>query len=531
MPTANEAKMYDDQLVQWVICTSLEYHSMESHAENKLYFLYDTEEFYRGEIPFATSIIFYDGERPATGAKRKIYVDSTTLNGYVYDGYWQQILTQYEIVDEVLDNTSDDAIPNVEALRRFIETAISDMRYNPVSHSIEYTQGNLVKAVVIDGLMIEARFNDATNCLEFYDVNKDIISSVKLPKDKALTKVKYDPATKNIIFTITDVDGGGEPMELVMPAQDLIAIPISKEEGNILQEKPDGYYVTIDLSGKMDKIVIRSDEDIGGVIVSANDGNARPTRYQIGGPHLSLEELPEGGEQPKDNLLATEQAVYNFITDLKKAVEVVAAWAKVNIVNKDNPNANNITSEVAVASIWKELETSINNLDDALSTRIESANSAITDNSSAIEDIKSNIDAITSSSSDSFNEIDGKLTDLSDKITSNSNNIQNNAGDISTLQISLNTLRQSISELQSNVTNLSSTHSIDIQNINTNISSINDRISDLASQQSNSENAIYTSMQEAVDDINASINAISARVTALETKMAEVEASKIKVYT
>lgn len=521
----------DERIVQWVICTAAEYHAMDTHPENKLYFLYDTEEFYRGDIPFATSIIFYDGERPLTGAQRKIYVDSKTLNGYVYDGYWQQVITQYNVVGEVLDDTPGDSIPNVDALRRFIETSISDMKYNPESHAIEYTQGNLIKAVVIDGLMVDSKFDDKTNCLNFYDVNGDIISQVKLPKDKALTKAIYDNETKNVILTVTDIDGGGEPVELIFPLQDLIAIPISNVEGNLLKEHPDGYAVVIDLSKKMDKINIDSDEDVGGVVIAANDGNATATRYQIGGPHISLENLPEGGQQPKDNLLATEQAVYNFVTDLQRAVESISSLIKVDSVNKDAPSTDKFPSEVAIATIWKTLENSIDELSESLTSRVDTNAQGIEANLTNIQNLQKAIEDNETADAEYREDNDLKIEEINEQITANAGKINDNAGSISQLQISLAEFSSTLESLQSAIDTLGGQHDIDIRNINARILTLDEQIAGIYNNQSNTENSFNEALSNAVTNLNQSISDVSARVTTLEKKVEEIEMSKIKVYT
>lgn len=520
----------DERIVQWVICTAAEYHAMDTHPENKLYFLYDTEEFYRGDIPFATSIIFYDGERPLTGANRKIYVDSKTLNGYVYDGYWQQVITQYNVVGEVLDDTPGDSIPNVDALRRFIETSISDMKYNPESHAIEYTQGNLIKAVIIDGLMVDSKFDDKTNCLNFYDVNGDIISQVKLPKDKALTKAIYDNETKNVILTVTDVDGGGEPVELIFPLQDLIAIPISNVEGNLLKEHPDGYAVVIDLSKKMDKINIDSDEDVGGVVISTNDGNARATRYQIGGPHLSLEELPEGGEQPKDNLLATEQAVYNFITDLKRAVDAVSTLIKVDTINRDAPNTNNYPSEIAVAAMWKELETATNTFTESVSAQLIGISSDVLVNKENIERLQKDAEANAGSSEEYKLIIGEQIAEINEKININTSGINNNSGSISNLQNSFTALNQSVAELISGLEELGATHNLDIETLRASITNLSDQIVGISNQQTSTENNFNSTLQNAISSVNQDISNLTAKIENLETDVEEIKRSQIKVY-
>lgn len=520
----------DDQIIQWVICTSEQYKALTKHADNKLYFLYDTEEFYRGDIPFTTSIIFYDGARPITGARRKIYIDTATLNGYVYDGVWQQVITQYNVVNDITENTAGNSIPSVTALRKFIETSISDMKYNPESHAIEYTQGNLVKSVVIDGLPTDIEYDEKTNCINLYDVNHDKIGTAKLPKDKALTKVIYDPATKNLIFTVTNTDGSGEPIEITMPAQDLIAIPISKVDGNLLKENPDGYAVTLDISGKMDKAKIRSDEDIGGVLIAANDGNANPTRYQIGGPHLSLEDLPEGGQQPKDNLLATEQAVYNFIVDLQKAVEVVASWVKIDTINKTSPNSNNITSEKAVAAVQIELEKSINNLSDTINNLSTSLRTSISNNAAKIEQLQTVIDNNSASTTESYNSLKTEIDSANALIQNNSSNISENTNDIAEVQNSVETLLQTINGLTEIINKLSQTHDVDIQNIQTDIETLYNNVNDLSSQITNISSSFNQALVDNVNTINTNINAISTRVSTLENKITEIEATKVKVY-
>ena len=72
-------------MMNWHIVTSAEY-AAGVKRESSLYFISDTHEIYRGEVPFTESVIMYT-ELPVTGiAVNRLYINSATLEGKVYDG-------------------------------------------------------------------------------------------------------------------------------------------------------------------------------------------------------------------------------------------------------------------------------------------------------------------------------------------------------------------------------------------------------------------------------------------------------------
>lgn len=521
----------DEQLVQWVICTYAEYHAMESHPNTKLYFLYDTEEIYRGDIPFTTSILFYTKERPKKGARRKIYVDTNTLDGYIYENNtWRRILTQYTIVSGVADNTPDTAIPNVRALRQYIETAISDMEYDSETCSIKYTQGSKSKSVMIDDIFKSAEIDEVTNELRFKNVHGDVFAKVIIPKDKFLTGGVYDPATKSIVLSVTANDGSGKKSDIIIPVEDLIKVEISAVEGNLLKEYPDGYGVIVDLSGKMDKIVITDDDQIGCVIISSNDGNALPTRFQIGGPHLSMTTLDDGSQQPKDNLLATEMAVYNWVQSMKESIEVLKQLTITHSINRDNPSQTKYPSEVAIVSLWNTIETNLNNLDTSVKRSIRELTDSSQNNASDIEELAARIDEISDTFSGDLEPIRQSIEHLGQQISTNSSNISTNRSDIDTLTNSVNDMASMIEDIDGAITTLESNHSADITVLTQSLSDLNQRVSTLYSQQTNIETTLNNKISTTANQLSSQITALDERVRTLEGIASDFTETAIQYY-
>lgn len=471
-----------EQIVEFVITRSDYYKAMLYHPENKLYFLADTEELYRGDVPFSTSIMFYDGDLPSEGAERKLYINNESHEGYVYeDNTWVKILTQYKIVSEITGDPSElEGLVNVTALKKFMDTALSDMKYNEEEHSLDYMQNGKNKQVVIDGLITEAEFDKYEHKIIFKDVNGKPQFNVVIPKDNFPLSGHYDPDTQCIVLVMRS-DENDEPYEITIPAQDLVSVEISDVEGNLFKRYDDGGYgVVLDISGKIDKVPEGQD---GRILTAKEDGNANAIHMFVGGTHFSLMTLEDGRVQGDPTLLATESGVWHIIKDINENIDKINQYSITQTINKDKPGDKKIASEVAIVNLYKDITT---NLDD-LTTELDNVKEFVNNNSNSIINHEAQINTILNDISNITNKIDSEilgqlesLDDIKKQIQENSNNISNNSNAISDLNTRVTSNSESIVSIANQLNSLVATHESDVDRIDTDIKDINNQIINLS---------------------------------------------------
>ena len=548
----------DKIVLQLVITDSVSFRSMASHPENKLYFLADTEEIYRGDVPFGTSILFYQGGlRPIKGADRKIYIDKDSLNGYVYNNStntWTEIIHQYEICTELLDKSKNDELVSVQALRKYIETAISEMTYNPDDYSIEYVQGNINRSVVIKGLLSpKSFFDELTNELVLLNVGDQEVARITIPKDSFLVDGRFDPITNKIILYLNVIDPDtGKPKEISFDASALVDVQVADVPGNLLRRVDGGYCVTIDLTGKVDKVEPKQTLPDGStydptnrVILATEDGGINVSDKFIGGVRMDIQTLPDGRKQGRADLLATESAVYHLVKDINDNIDKLFENTITQDINKDSPDEHKYPSEVAIVNEIQIINDSIKKLNDDLTD-------LISNNTQEFDD------KLTEQINSAKNDLNNSISSLSDSINRANQSITTNANDISNIKTAIEGINEAISSLTSehetynakfeeiatSIENLQSAISSlenGISSINNNIDSINTNITQLSEQHykfeeetnskiSDIENAInsmgssseseISSIKGQINNINESISNISDTVSAVQNQHA-----------
>lgn len=496
----------NENIAQFVITRSDWYADMEYHSFNKLYFLADTNEIYRGDVPFGTGVAFFD-ELPKVGAVGKLYINNDTLIGYVWrNGGWVKVLDQYTVVDEITDEVALDSLVSVAALKKFIRTSISDMTYNVNDYSLEYNQGGLPKRVVIEGLLADAKYDIVTSKIVFKDVKGRDAISVKIPKDNFPVKGYYDETTQCIILQMRSDSENEEPYELRIPAKDLVDVRISEVEGNLLKQYEDGYGVLIDITGKMDKVP----EGLDGRILTANqDGNANAINMFVGGAHFSLIDLGDGRFQADPNTLATESGVWHIIKDINSALERLNKYTITHIVNKESPSEYKYISEVALVDIYNELQDNVARLDEdvrvitnAGNTNAESIQNALQD----ISDLRNKIQLINTKIDDEIMGAVNSVPDILNNIEDIRDNILANSTSISNLFTITSNLNARINDLSLRLDQSNSKHAEDMETLNNTIKGINDTIKviyqDMSTMQDHFDNQISDVHDRITDVIN-----------------------------
>ena len=286
-------------MMNWHIVTSADFAAGVKHDEN-LYFLSDTHEIYRGEVPFTESIILYT-ELPATGiAVNRLYVNSTTLEGKVYDGTsWKTVIKP--ITDTVTAEGTDPVSGKAVAAYVAAEIAkitssgevVSALSWDSADHLLTVTKGsNETETILFEGLGVKLEYAADTGVLKLVDTSNNVLSSINLALEKFVTAGEYDPEKKSIILYFD----AGKTESVEIPVGDLIdtytaegsnslnlsvennvikgSVKISTADGNnTIIVKEDGLYVApVDISNKVDKVSGGVQGDI--AILTADGGIA-----------------------------------------------------------------------------------------------------------------------------------------------------------------------------------------------------------------------------------------------------------------
>lgn len=89
-------------MISWNYITKNEYNNLsdEQRSSDKLFFTKDTQEIYRGSESFSENVVMYTGTKPSNPAVGKLYIDSTTLEGSMWNGLWFTVINP---VQETID--------------------------------------------------------------------------------------------------------------------------------------------------------------------------------------------------------------------------------------------------------------------------------------------------------------------------------------------------------------------------------------------------------------------------------------------
>lgn len=268
-------------MMYWHIVTSAEY-KLGNKVAGDMYFLSDTKEIYRGAVPFTESVVLYNATLPTESiAKNRLYIDSSSLAGYIHDGeQWKEVIKA--VTDTV---TSDGTAPvSGKAVAAYVaaqmagmtaSTVISSLSWDAAEHMLTATKGDqTTQEVIFDGLGCSLSYVASTGTLQLLDASGEKIGdAIELAKDQFVTSGEYDAENKKIILYFdaektnsVEIDAAGlvdiytgedsNSATITVSADNKIKaeVKISLADGNVLEVKEDGLYASVDTSGLMDKV-------------------------------------------------------------------------------------------------------------------------------------------------------------------------------------------------------------------------------------------------------------------------------------
>ena len=355
-------------------------------TDERLCFLSDTKEIYRGTKMFNESVEVYS-TLPTTGiAMGKIYIDSTTLEGKIWNGSdWVTVIKPvqdgigainpdnlnpvtgnavyqymenyaFEIVSSIFGDKENGFISEVEYDSESNELVIYkgyDFIYDEAGN-MTGTSPAVFQRLPMTNLAVDLQYDKTTGKL---DCNGTTLgTAINLDLERFVSEASYDEESKNITLKFND-----DSDALVIPIGDLVdtytaedsttikmtvtgnkfvaEAAISTDEGNIIQVKENGLYVAaVDISCKVDKV---ANATAGDIAVLTADGGIEDSAYSLG-----TAELGEG-----EKVVATEAAVVSYVNGVRDTLNE-------SIEKKMSKVAETDVGQVIIASATGDSEAS-----------------------------------------------------------------------------------------------------------------------------------------------------------------------------
>lgn len=303
---------------------------------DKLFFIKDTGEIYRGTQNFTESVILYTDE-PAVKATGKLYVNSTTLEGKIWNGTaWQTVI---QPVQATLNAINTNQPVSGKAVADFVATQIEsvtngsklvkDVEYEAASNSLKVVMADdTTDTIPMTNVAADLVYDKGTGLLQVKNAAGTTIGTgINLDLERFIQEASYDHDTRTITLRFNT---GAEPLTInigdlvdTYTAADSTSVHmavtgneftaevlVSETAGNQLTSTANGLYVAaVDLSGKVDKVTGAVADNLATFVAG---GNVADSGVKIGGDALAT--------TPLATTLATEKAVDAIRTALTNLI-------------------------------------------------------------------------------------------------------------------------------------------------------------------------------------------------------------------
>lgn len=323
-------------MITWHYITRAAYDSADaaSKTADKLFYLSDTGEIYRGTQSFSESVILYT-EEPAIKAVGKLYVNSTTLEGKVWTGSAWKVVVQAAAT--TLSATDTMQPVSGKAVSDFVQQQIANVTGSgDLVASVGYTAAsNTLTATMADGtsedialtnVAADLVYDKATGLLQVKNAQGTTIGTgINLDLERFVQSASYDHETGKITLVFNEGDSldieigdlvdtytaaNSDTIKMTVTGNQFTAEAIvSGDAGNLLQTKSNGLYVAVDLSSYM---VRDTDAVQSNLAMFDANGHAVDAGVTAGGAALSGSSA---------SVLATEAAVAAIRTALQNSID------------------------------------------------------------------------------------------------------------------------------------------------------------------------------------------------------------------
>lgn len=325
-------------MLTWHYITSEVYHaaSADQKTADKLFFLSDTKEIYRGTQPFTEAVVLYDGTEPTAKAVGKLYINSSTLEGKVWNGTaWTTVIhpVATTVAADGTTAVSGKAVADYVSAEIAKVTGsgnlVADVAYTAADNKLVVTMADGTEdEITMENVAADLEYNATTGLLQVKNAQGVAIGTgINLDLERFVSEASYDHETGKITLQFNDnsdaleIDIGdlvdtytaadSNTIRMTVTGNQFTAEAIvASTAGNLLQATENGLYVApVDQSGKMDK---DADAVAGNLAKFDANGNAIDAGLTAGGATLAA--------APSASVLATEAAVAAVRTALEASI-------------------------------------------------------------------------------------------------------------------------------------------------------------------------------------------------------------------
>lgn len=373
-------------MLSWHYVTKAQYDSAEpdQKTSDKLFFLSDTKEIYRGTELFTQACELYTTTPPATPAVGRLYIDDATLEGKIYNGSsWTTVI---QPVQATLDDADTSKPVSGKAVADYVAQELTDVSadannalngasYAKATNTLTFTRtsGENPVTVEIDNLPVDLLYTAATGLLQLKDADGAAIGTgINLDLERFVSAAAYDNSNKKIYLAFNDVSKISVG-EYTNPG----TMPESPSEGDACRTTDGNWYsyngasweaiaedetpLEIDVSALVDTYTgdatstattnVSGNQVTVDVKVSSTGGNLLTTD----GNGLYVAPIDQSGKMDKDT-----DAVEGNVAKFDASGNAVDSGVKIGGGTLDgSPAATTLATEAAVEAIRNALQTAI----------------------------------------------------------------------------------------------------------------------------------------------------------------------------
>lgn len=326
-------------MITWHYITRAVYDAAQASEKtsDKLYYLSDTHEIYRGTENFTESVILYSTE-PAVKAIGKLYINETTLEGRIWNGtVWKTVIQPVQAAIITGDTTKpvsskavEDYVGTEIAKVTGSDGLVSGVSYTAGTNTLTVTMADTsTEDIPLTNVAADLVYDKVTGLLQVKNASGTTIGTgINLDLERFVSEAAYDSETKKITLKFNDA---GTPLEIdvgdlvdtyTAANSETVALTVTGNEfkaeaivaateGNMLQKTASGLFVAAtDISGKVDKV---ASAVAGDIATLTSEGGIADSGKKIGGETLAA--VPDAAT------LATEAAVEAIRATLAAAID------------------------------------------------------------------------------------------------------------------------------------------------------------------------------------------------------------------
>ena len=202
-------------MLTWHYVTSAEYKAADASVKtaDKLYFLSDTKQIYRGTELFTEACSLYS-VLPATPAVGRLYIDQNTLEGKIYNGSaWttviqpvQATLTASDTAKPVSGKAVADYVADEIAKVTGSGELVKSLSYAANTNKFTVTMADdSTSEIEMTGVAADLSYNKTTGLLQVKNAAGTVIGTgINLDLERFVSSATYDHATHKIKLVFND---------------------------------------------------------------------------------------------------------------------------------------------------------------------------------------------------------------------------------------------------------------------------------------------------------------------------------------